>query len=392
MDLNSNANNSNGTDASKSYEPRISTFSRVNADYNHRQVGRLPSGPRKKSALVESMAANFEQKTPDSSTTSNSMITSVRSSSYNSRIELGNAVGVGGSGAKLENGVNSSTTTTRTNGIGKADSAAPMSPRTTTKQAENSKSSRHDLDDDDAASTPPPRQKSGPSARRGKLQKEKRMLRQKRRSTGVVRLKESDDEDDTKNDKSQNKNGEDKNAEDNPLYISETEKNTLSNELSPSVSRDPVSSSSSSARYQSYEKKEHSSTSILKTTSSSPRSAYSSNSQRTSDSVFTTDDASPSPRSTTMPTLNSSRRRGKLSSNDKSPQEPNVGSSAQDKQEIEELRQKLASAESTVTKLTKEIEAMDADLRALEEENSRLKKENKMLEDENLTMLRLMKR
>lgn len=49
----------------------------------------------------------------------------------------------------------------------------------------------------------PARQKSGLSARRGKIQREKRMLRQKRRSTGVVRLQGSDDENekDTKENK-----------------------------------------------------------------------------------------------------------------------------------------------------------------------------------------------
>ena len=42
----------------------------------------------------------------------------------------------------------------------------------------------------EAHDSPPEIRKSGPSARRGKMQREKRQLRQKRRSTGVVNKKD----------------------------------------------------------------------------------------------------------------------------------------------------------------------------------------------------------
>ena len=47
-----------------------------------------------------------------------------------------------------------------------------------------------DSADMEEPSSPPENRKSGPSARRGKKQREKRMFRQKRRSTGVVNKKD----------------------------------------------------------------------------------------------------------------------------------------------------------------------------------------------------------
>jgi len=50
----------------------------------------------------------------------------------------------------------------------------------------------------DAGDSGAPMKKAGPSARRGKIQREKRMLRQKRRSTGVVNIKDVEGDENVK--------------------------------------------------------------------------------------------------------------------------------------------------------------------------------------------------
>ena len=57
----------------------------------------------------------------------------------------------------------------------------------TTEPAPVSKALKEELD------SPPQVRKSAAGARRGKIQREKRMLRQKRRSTGVVNIKDVED-------------------------------------------------------------------------------------------------------------------------------------------------------------------------------------------------------
>lgn len=61
LNSNNNNNNNNGDSGNHMTESRISSYSSRDP-ISTRQGGRAGAGPRKKSALVQSMAANFEQK------------------------------------------------------------------------------------------------------------------------------------------------------------------------------------------------------------------------------------------------------------------------------------------------------------------------------------------
>ncbi|XP_076809809.1 uncharacterized protein LOC143452635 isoform X3 [Clavelina lepadiformis] len=257
----------------------------------------------RKSKLIETMAANFERRKTDN----------VNSSSSSSSVPAQRV--------PISNG-----------------DVIPTTPKDTPVAAETQKVEVN-------SSSPPETKKSGPSARRGKIQREKRMLRQKRRSTGVV------------NPKDINKDGEDKKDDNTEKgFKDETDANTQSNELTPN------SAYTSGSRV-----------SLTNTEVTSSKSNASNGSHESTTSISTT----------RVSYTSSSRALGN--------QAHNSSNSKGNQAEMDELRTKLEAAEVTISKLRKEIKVMDNELHVLEEENHQLKTSNKMLEEENKAMLRFVR-
>nr|CAB3264673.1 PRKC apoptosis WT1 regulator protein-like [Phallusia mammillata] len=179
VDVNSNVNNNNNN-SNHDNEVNTKSSSTFEVQKPRKLSGSKSPAPRRKSTLIETMAANFERKNNSEKVTATN-------------------------------------TKTIQNGDIKMNHA-PATP-TQTLQVPGSE----DVDDSPTS----PQKKVGPSARRGKQQREKRMLRQKRRSTGVVNLKDIDNEEENKGDK------KDKNGNDEADLQTETDLNTQNNELSP---------------------------------------------------------------------------------------------------------------------------------------------------------------
>nr|XP_002130071.1 PRKC apoptosis WT1 regulator protein-like [Ciona intestinalis] len=274
-EVNSNGNNSVAmdNDAKGSVRDAMKTPQR-----NTTSANRSPL-PRRKSTLIETMTANFERK-------------------------------------NTEIVVTSAPVKVRSNQNGDVKQSEPP---VQTEQTDTS--------------TSPQEKKSGPSARRGKQQREKRMLRQKRRSTGVVSLKDIQNEADNSGDVEKQKVNADE---------TETVKNTQSNEFSPpsdsTVSRFNLNVSDLQLHGSGVDTKNEHGCSRCQSENEASKAIGSKNS------------------------------------------------------EIKTLQRKLEDAEFTIAKLRKELKTMDNEMHQLENENQQLKKDNKMLDDENKTMLRLIRR